>query len=85
MNFFVVYKVTVASSVLKQAKNECLLASPEIKSYIFDCLYHSFVTEKQIPKVRITQKLALKKYFPVLIIQKQQVNENVQIHKTSLS
>lgn len=58
--FFVGYKVTVASSILKQEKNESLLTPPKIKSYLFDCFYHSIVTEKQMPEVRITQILALK-------------------------
>lgn len=60
LNFFVLYKVTLASSILKQAKNESLLTLPKIKSYIFDCFCYSFVTEKQIPEVRATQTLALK-------------------------
>lgn len=52
--------MTLTSSILKQAKNEPLLPPPKIKSYIFDCLCYSFVTEKQIPKVRIIQTIALK-------------------------
>lgn len=59
MNFFVVYGVTVASSVLKQEKKERVHITPsKIKSYIFDCFY--LVTEKQMPKIRITQALSLK-------------------------
>lgn len=53
-------KVTVA---LKQVswnkqKNESLLTPPEIKSYTINGLYHSFLTEKQITEVTITQTLS---------------------------